>query len=747
MAALSTRFINWVKWIQARAAALPGASASAIHYLYLARVPFLGLITLLALPLTATGAGRSLFLGAYDLFDESKAIEIGQAFFVGIACGLAGGSIYFTAKLITSLSPERFKLRIDEATQNAISALWFSAILIALFINLVTVIRASPPSTYQSSLIGVAMVTGITVAVIGVWWAAISDKLEPTWGYRWLVSVGIKIGLQKQPGYLYSKKKNPANPEDWDYYDGIITAFCFALIVVLAYWVISAVEIPPLVTIALLISLAVLVLAGVTYFGDFYRLPLLVVLLAYFWSMGFLGHADHYYPVWSRSEIDVELTPSEIVGRATQQRRPLVIVAAAGGGIQSAAWTTSVLDQLGKRLADDSGGQYDLPHSVRLISGVSGGSVGAMFYAQVFSENHPDFGHSFQAACLSALAPTVRGMLRQDLWRALAPLFVSDIYDDRGQILERKWCRNFDERFRTNAKLHEATLSGWGADALSLKRPALVLNSTIVETGERLAISTVPTRNSLLGETEFTKRYCADIAISTAARLSATFPFVTPTGRPAMENRSVHGSSKIAESRPLCGGGNQHVVDGGYYESSGLVGAIEWIDEALTDLCNPNTNPRNYPPPRHILILIIDSFKREDPKDPKQSSGTETKPAEGAHGVLYNLASPLNTVMSVRGSAQRFFAQRLLLMLEKRWALEDINISDVRIFFDVKNEQNRDSGAYVGVSTWKQPLSWHLRPSEIAEVKKEWIGLSDFTDPDNYQAILDFFKNEASQRN
>ena len=175
----------------------------------------------------------------------------------------------------------------------------------------------------------------------------------------------------------------------------------------------------------LLLSLWVLVLAGVTFFWDRYRLPLLVILLVYFWLAGFSIKADHYYRVWTRPSPDPELTPGEIIGRAAQQHRPIVVVAAGGGGIQSAAWTTSVLDQLGKRLKADSGGAYDLPHSIRLISGVSGGSVGGMFYAECFNESEPDFSHSFQAACSSSLGPTIRGLLRQDLWRALMPFLVT----------------------------------------------------------------------------------------------------------------------------------------------------------------------------------------------------------------------------------------------------------------------------------------------------------------------------------
>jgi hypothetical protein len=51
----------------------------------------------------------------------------------------------------------------------------------------------------------------------------------------------------------------------------------------------------------------------------------------------------------------------------------IVVAAAAGGGIQSAAWTSRVLCSLRQQVPESS-------EHVAAISGVSGGSVGAMFY-------------------------------------------------------------------------------------------------------------------------------------------------------------------------------------------------------------------------------------------------------------------------------------------------------------------------------------------------------------------------------
>jgi hypothetical protein len=222
-------------------------------------------------------------------------------------------------------------------------------------------------------------------------------------------------------------------------------------------------------------------------------------------------------------------------------------------------------------------------------------------------------------------------------------------------------------------------------------------------------------------------------------------------------------------SPPPCGGGDQHLVDGGYYENSGLVGAIEWIDDALTDLTNPAKNPKQYPVPRDILLLAIDAFERPtDPEDLCQLSQTApaAESAEVAHGVIYNLASPLHAVINVRGTGQRSFARRLLRMFQARWAPQHVNIRDVKIFFEVEDPANREEHVqagqktqaltgkkpagrfYIGVDPGKEPLSWHLRPSEIDELKKQWVGFNAASAncPDNYRAILDFFKTESAEQ-
>ena len=202
-------------------AEVPRATASIVHYLYLARIPFLGWVTLFALPLLAITVGRPLVLAAYDLGSS------GEAFFVGIAFGLAGGSIYFTAHVITNLCSTRFRLEIIRIVQSRIDKAWASAILLAFLINILVGASASKPVLSYSGRIAAAMVAGMLVAFAGTFVAeAISSSFPKNPVYRNLVWFGIKIGLGKQKGYLrpVSADVETNDPAKWKYEEGHVRA-------------------------------------------------------------------------------------------------------------------------------------------------------------------------------------------------------------------------------------------------------------------------------------------------------------------------------------------------------------------------------------------------------------------------------------------------------------------------------------------------------------------------------------------
>ena len=102
-----------------------------------------------------------------------------------------------------------------------------------------------------------------------------------------------------------------------------------------------------------------------------------------------------------------------------------------------------------------------------------------------------------------------------------------------------------------------------------------------------------------------------DMSMVTAARLSATFPFVTPVSRPA-DGRTE----------------GFHIADSGYWDNSGLFSALEWLEHAK--------------PAGHPNVLLIE-IRSSPPK--------HQVPPENAAWTL-DLTGPLRTTINVREAAQ-----------------------------------------------------------------------------------------------
>ena len=86
-------------------------------------------------------------------------------------------------------------------------------------------------------------------------------------------------------------------------------------------------------------------------------------------------------------------------------------------------------------------------------------------------------------------------------------------------------------------------LSDWSADARNGFMPALIINSMLVERGQPVVFSTTRfprERNDKARIVNFYDLYPGeylkyDIRVNTAARLSASFPYVAPAARPDLE--------------------------------------------------------------------------------------------------------------------------------------------------------------------------------------------------------------------
>jgi hypothetical protein len=143
--------------------------------------------------------------------------------------------------------------------------------------------------------------------------------------------------------------------------------------------------------------------AGASFFLDRFRIPLLWPVAAFCVLAGWNTDTDHFYLVREKSAYARFATPGDVLKRISESNDHAIVIAAAGGGIQAAAWTAQVLTELERR-------NPGLRSRVALISGVSGGAAGTMFYLQ-------NVNKAPKWATESSLENVAWGWLKADVYR------------------------------------------------------------------------------------------------------------------------------------------------------------------------------------------------------------------------------------------------------------------------------------------------------------------------------------------
>jgi hypothetical protein len=431
---------------------------------------------------------------------------------------------------------------------------------------------------------------------------------------------------------------------------------------------------------ALLLQLLLTWLLGFLIFlFDRGRIPLVVILGAWvlFVNM-FLHHiwsTDHIYRT-----VKAEQEPMlPAVATLLPSDQPSIVVAASGGGIQAAAWTARVLTGL----QSVSG----FSEHLRFISAVSGGSVGALYVIASIpdcgppaeSAAHP--GRPFDpnaAAQASSLHAVGWGLVFKDLPRTIAPFF-SAPDKDRGSVLEDAWKREPRLRHKKTNPL----LASWRRNVMEHKCPAVVFNSMSAESGDPLLFATVALP-SAVAAFDFYRRYPGrDIAITTAVRLSATFPYVSPAARADADD----------ELRQYT-----HAVDGGYFDNYGVSSLSAVVHAALGASTAPVQRRKR------LLILEIcdaDRCSGDSAPDTPSMGGKD-------RGWPYQLIAPLTAVVAMRSSAQRVTNRTTLRLLKDYWQGRCVHIESVRVPF----------------SGGSAPMSWHMTQTEKDQIDQTWSGMS-----------------------
>jgi hypothetical protein len=260
---------------------------------------------------------------------------------------------------------------------------------------------------------------------------------------------------------------------------------------------------------------------------------------------------------------------------------PVIFVASSGGASRAAYWTTSALGKLEDEARASS---HTFADNIFVISGISGGSLGAATFVtslDLVRKNPP----ASACAKVRAVADSFTGqdhlstviglMLFPDLFQRFLPPPVAAW--DRSRGLEEVWARDWSNVMKScggtaasapNPWEREFTLLYAGAAAGSGPRlPGLALSTTALGSGQAVMQTTFTLDRTDAFDILDAKLATRSLTLGQAVHNSARFPYVSPAG---VVKLAADGSTW------------DRLGDGGYVEASGTL-TLGQIIAALTD--------------------------------------------------------------------------------------------------------------------------------------------------------------------
>jgi len=215
--------------------------------------------------------------------------------------------------------------------------------------------------------------------------------------------------------------------------------------------------------------------------------------------------------------------------------------------------------------------------------------------------------------------------------------------------MEQAWKRQFPDR-------RGPTLSAWRRDVAAGWRPATVFGVTSVETGEQGLLATYRVRARSVDGPDFVT-HGRDVPVITAARLAASFPYVSPAPRPGTEHPDAY-----------------HFTDGGFWDNSGLVAALQWIEDAGPGL-------------GEVMLIEVRSAPRQDRNPPESRPWT------------LEAFGPLRTLVQVRYDGHAARTEEALQQFMRTHPLE-------RVTFELNDP--------------RVPFTWSLGRTDVRHIEDAW---------------------------
>ncbi|MEH2367454.1 hypothetical protein [Nostoc sp.] len=669
---------------------------SVLQYIFFLRVPIIVGLLLLFLPTISVNTGLSAMLK--NLFvlraNNQLVLVIGGAVLAGLATIQVFDIILYNSHF-----------RFDVPQQQRIPE--FLQYLIAIILSLPIAIKAIQLSKKEieeadRSWEGWGIIFGIIVGALLLITNYFNNKFLQSNQFFKQVFLKIIYFLPEriQRGYVDVNG-------NLSYGIAAITVFSIFLLIVygLGYFILKPrpkrkrFEAPALFYITLILSVIVVWIGGISYFVDVSRIPTLLLFLAISSVSYAIFKVDHFYKIYSK---DNWLKPTEekwinVISQRLENQptedKTLVVVCASGGGIQASGWTAKVLTGLQQELGSN------FTKAIGWISSVSGGSVGTMFYLDRFGDRgYPEenqLKQIFKSATEDSLDATGWGFAYPDLLRFIGLPFVlpkekekkenTTTEQDRGTAIEIDW--------KGEMKNPNASLGSWSDKIDQGIIPIPIFNATLVEDGRRFLVSPMTfSQHKDCKSIDFNTLYPEyDIDVTTAARLSATFPYVSPVCRPSQDTRW-----------------NYHIGDGGYFDNFGIGTTIDLLNQLLESEQSHQI--------KKVILIQINAFPDDE----------NAEKEKGAPGWQMEVIGSLLALLNVRSDTQNEGNTLNIELLTDKYkcGYKHDEQEKVQQFFKDKYCQKGIEIMHIPIKFPRgkinPPLSWQLTQEQKEAIQNAW---------------------------
>ncbi len=352
------------------------------------------------------------------------------------------------------------------------------------------------------------------------------------------------------------------------------------------------------------------------------------------------------------------------------KKEKMIFLCVSGGGQRAALWTVNSL------LKADSILDWTLMDRSFLITGASGGAIGAAYYRELYRQNLIQEKKDVMLSNMGKdnLNPVIFSLLVNDLFVKL------QTYEYAGKRYRIDRGYSFEQNLNSNLEgVLDLKINDYQSTEENAEIPTLILSPTIANDGRKLYLSSQPVSYmGISSEIESSpsqkirgadfralfKERSDDLSFLSALRMSASFPYITPT-------ISLPSEPRI------------EIMDAGISDNFGVSDALRFI-HVFKDWIAENTDG--------IVLLVV--------RDSKSNSPIEDRPIPSVIDRLtYPIASVYNNLATIQDRNNDIKIEQA-----RDWFQGELDV--VEISYD--SFQSAKDESEVG----RASLSWHLTSRE-----------------------------------